>query len=119
MENFSELIKNCCSMWKFIGEEFFQEDVVVLLKVVLMVFILKCSNSWQFIVVDDKKLFGEFLYCKEQVLVFIVDVVLVIVVIVDFLVSDVWIEDVFIVFIMIQFQVEDLGLGSCWVQVCE
>ena len=33
--------------------------------------------------------------------------------------SDVWIEDASIASIMIQLQAEDLGLGSCWVQLRE
>ena len=37
----------------------------------------------------------------------------------DPLASDVWIEDASIASIMIQLQAEDLGLGSCWVQVRE
>ena len=42
-----------------------------------------------------------------------------IVVTADPLASDVWIEDASIASIMIQLQAEDLGLGSCWVQVRE
>ena len=37
----------------------------------------------------------------------------------DPLVSDVWIEDASIASIIIQLQAEDMGLGSCWVQVRE
>ena len=37
----------------------------------------------------------------------------------DPLASDVWIEDAAIASIMIQLQAEDLGLGSCWIQVRE
>ena len=44
---------------------------------------------------------------------------LAIVVMADPLASDVWIEDAAIASIMIQLQAEDLGLGSCWVQVRE
>ena len=41
------------------------------------------------------------------------------VVMADPMASDVWIEDASIASIMIQLQAEDLGLGSCWVQVRE
>jgi nitroreductase len=34
-------------------------------------------------------------------------------------VSDVWIEDASIASIIIQLQAEDMGLGSCWIQVRE
>ena len=42
-----------------------------------------------------------------------------IVVTADPMASDVWIEDASIASIMIQLQAEDLGLGSCWVQLRE
>ena len=79
----------------------------------------KRSNSWQFIAVDDKKLLSELSHCKEQASAFIADAALAIVVTADPLASDVWIEDASIASIMIQLQAEDLGLGSCWVQVRE
>ena len=110
MENFSELIKNRRSMRKFTEEERSQEQVVTLLKAALMSPTSKRSNSWQFIAVDD---------CKEQASSFIADAALAIVVIADPLASDVWIEDASIASILIQLQAEDLGLGSCWVQVRE
>ena len=98
-------------MRKFTGEELSQEDVVALLKAALMAPTSKRSNSWQFIAVDDKKLLGELSHCKEQASAIVVTA--------DPLASDVWIEDASIASIMIQLQAEDLGLGSCWVQVRE
>ena len=92
MENFSDLIRNRRSMRKFTDEELTQDQVLTLLKAALMAPSSKRSNCWQFIVVDDKD---------------------------DPLACDVWIEDASIASIMIQLQAEDLGLGSCWVQVRE
>ena len=109
MENFSELIKNRRSMRKFTDEELTQDQVVALMKAALMSPSSKRSNSWQFVVIDD----------KEQASSFIADAALAIVVMADPLASDVWIEDASIASIMIQLQAEDLGLGSCWVQVRE
>lgn len=119
MEKFSELIKNRRSMRKFTAEELSQEEVVTLLKAALMAPTSKRSNSWQFIVVDDKVLLQELSRCKEQASSFIADAALAIVVTADPLASDVWIEDASIASIIIQLQAEDLGLGSCWVQVRE
>ena len=79
----------------------------------------KRSNSWQFVVIDDKEMLKELSHCKEQASSFIADAALAIVVMADPLASDVWIEDAAIASIMIQLQAEDLGLGSCWVQVRE
>ena len=118
MENFSELIKNRRSMRKFTDEELTQDQVVTLMKAALMSPSSKRSNSWQFVVIDDKEVLKELSHCKEQASSFIADAALAIVVMADPLASDVWIEDASIASIMIQLQAEDLGLGSCWVFLC-
>lgn len=119
MESFSELIKVRRSMRKFTEEELTQEQVVTLMKAALMAPTSKRSNSWQFIVVDDKESLKKLSFCKEQASQFIADATLAIVVVADPLVSDVWIEDAAIASIYLQLQAEDIGLGSCWVQVRE
>lgn len=119
MENFSELIKSRRSMRKFTDEELKQEEVVALMKAALMAPASKRSNPWQFIVVDDKDTLKKLSLCKDQASQFIADAALAVVVTADPLVSDVWIEDAAIASIYIQLQAEDLGLGSCWVQVRE
>ncbi|WP_297329675.1 nitroreductase family protein [uncultured Bacteroides sp.] len=119
MENFSELIKARRSMRKFTGEELTQEQVVTLMKAALMSPTSKRSNAWQFIVVDDKEKLKQLSYSKEQASQFIADAALAIVVTGDPLASDVWIEDASIASIFLQLQAEDLGLGSCWVQIRE
>ena len=106
MENFSDLIKQRRSMRKFTEEELTQDEVVALLRAALMSPSSKRSNCWQFIVVDDKHTLELLSKCA-------------IVVLADPLASDVWIEDASIASILIQLQAEDLGLGSCWIQVRE
>lgn len=119
MESFSELIKTRRSMRKFTDEELTQEQVVALMKAALMAPTSKRSNAWQFIVVDDKDTLKKLACCKEQTSQFIADAALVVVVTADPLASDVWIEDAAIASIYLQLQAEDLGLGSCWVQLRE
>ena len=119
MEQFSDLIKNRRSMRKFTGEEVNQEEVVTLLKAALMSPSSKRCNCWQFIAVDDKETLEKLSHCKEMGAAFLAEAALAIVVMADPLASDVWIEDAAIASIMIQLQAEDLGLGSCWVQVRE
>ena len=106
-------------MRKFTDEELTQEQVVKLMKAALMAPTSKRSNAWQFILVDDKETLKKLSLCKEQASQFIADAALAIVVCADPLASDVWIEDASIASIYIQLQAEDLGLGSCWVQVRE
>lgn len=119
MDNFSELIKKRRSMRKFTNEELTQEQVVSLMKAALMAPTSKRSNAWQFVVVDNKELLKKLSLCKEQSAQFIADAAQAIVIVADPLASDVWIEDAAIASIYIQLQAEDLGLGSCWVQVRE
>lgn len=119
MESFSELIKNRRSMRKFTDEELTQEEVVTLMKAALMAPTSKRSNAWQFVVVDDKETLQKLSRCKEQASQFIAYAALAVVVIADPMGSDVWIEDASIASIYLQLQAEDLGLGSCWVQVRE
>ena len=119
MDSFSDLILRRRSMRKFTNEELTQEQVVSLMKAALMAPTSKRSNAWQFVVVDNKELLKKLSLCKEQSAQFIADAALAIVIVADPLASDVWIEDAAIASIYIQLQAEDLGLGSCWVQVRE
>lgn len=106
-------------MRKFTSEELTQDEVVTLLKAALMAPTSKRSNSWQFIVVDDKSTLDLLSCCKESGASFLKDAALGIVVAGDPLASDVWIEDASVASIYLQLQAEDLGLGSCWIQVRE
>lgn len=106
-------------MRKFTSEELTQDEVVTLLKAALMAPTSKRSNSWQFIVVDDKPTLDLLSRCKESGASFLKDAALGIVVAGDPLASDVWIEDASVASIYLQLQAEDLGLGSCWIQVRE
>lgn len=119
MENFNDLIRLRRSMRKFTSEELAPEEVVTLLKAALMSPTSKRSNSWQFIAVDDKETLDKLSRCKEHGAAFLADAALAIVVMADPLASDVWIEDASVASILIQLQAEDMGLGSCWIQVRE
>lgn len=119
MEQFSDLIKNRRSMRKFTNQELTQDEVVALMKAALMSPSSKRSNCWQFVMVDDKAMLEHLSHCKEQGAAFLKDAALAVVVLADPLASDVWIEDASIASIMIQLQAEDMGLGSCWIQVRE
>lgn len=117
MVDFSELLKIRRSTRKFTSEELTQEQVVTLMKAALMSPTSKRTNAWQFIIVDNKEILEKLSHCKAQSSQFIADAPLAIVVTADPLASDVWIEDASIASIILQLQAEDMGLGSCWVQV--
>ncbi len=119
MESFGELLKKRHSIRKFTEEELLQDEVVTLLKAALMAPTSKRSNGWQFIVVDEKEKLEKLSHCKAQGAQFLAEAPLAIVVLADPLISDVWIEDASIASILLQLQAEDMGLGSCWVQIRE
>ena len=119
MESFSELIKKRRSTRKFTEEELTQDEVVLLLKAALMSPSSKRSNCWQFVVVDDREMLARLSRCKAHGAELLEGALLAVVVLADPLASDVWIEDASIASLMIQLEAEDLGLGSCWVQVRE
>ncbi len=106
-------------MRKFTDEDLTQDEVVSLLKAALMSPTSKRSNGWQFIVVDDKVLLEKLSHSKAQASQFVAEAALAVVVTADPLVSDVWIEDASIASTILQLQAEDMGLGSCWVQIRE
>ena len=119
MEQFIDLLKNRRSMRKFTDKELTQDEVVTLLKAALMAPSSKRSTCWQFIVVDQKDLLEKLSHCKKVGSAFLAEAALAIVVLADPLASDVWIEDASVASTLIQLQAEDLGLGSCWVQIRE
>ena len=119
MEHFTDLLKMRRSMRKFTDEELTQDEVVTLLKAALMAPRSKRSTCWQFIVVDRKDLLEKLSHCKKVGSSFLAEAALAVVVLADPLASDVWIEDASIASILIQLQAEDLGLGSCWIQIRE
>lgn len=106
-------------MRKFTPEELTQDEVVALLRAALMSPSSKGTHAWQFVVVDDKPTLEKLAQCKAQGADFLAGAPLAIVVLGDPVVSDVWIEDASVATLMMLLQAEDLGLGSCWIQVRE
>ncbi|HIU55907.1 MAG TPA: nitroreductase family protein [Candidatus Gallibacteroides avistercoris] len=119
MENFHELLKNRRSIRKYTEELLSSDDVKLILQAGLMAPSSKRTNGWEFVVVEDKAVLEELSQCKEFGSKLIAGAALAIVVLADPLKSDVWIEDASIASILMQLQAEDLGLGSCWVQIRE
>ena len=91
----------------------------MILKAALLSPTSKNSHSWQFVVVEDKEMLQKLANCKPHGSNFVANCALAIVVLGNPLVSDVWIEDASIASFAMQLQAEDIGVGSCWVQVRE
>ena len=119
MEHFSELAKNRRSHRKFTDERLTEEQIQSLLDVALMAPTSKGLHSYSFCVVENPEKLTALSQCKDMGSQFVSGAPCAIVVMADPEISDVWIEDAAIASLMIQLQAEDMGLGSCWIQVRE
>lgn len=117
MNSFQELISKRRSIRKFSEEPLTPEQVESILKAGLKAPSSKSKTPWQFLLVEDKEQLIRLARCKPHGSKPIAECSLAIVVMGDPLASDVWIEDTSIASIMMQLQAEDLGIGSCWIQI--
>ena len=117
MNSFAELISTRRSVRKYSEEKLTSEQVEQIMKTALMAPSSKRSNSWQFVLVEDKEMLRKLSLCKPSGSAFIADCALAIVVLGDPALSVAVIEDTSIVATYIQLQADDLDLGSCWVQI--
>ncbi len=115
--DFKNLVQQRRSHRKFTGEEVSAEDVKLILRAGLMAPTSKGQRAWQFVVVDDKTDLEKLSDAKDLGGQLIKDAALAIVVLGDPMQNDCWVEDGSIAAISMQYQVEELGLGSCWVQM--
>jgi nitroreductase len=115
--DFKELVQQRRSHRKFTGEEVSADDVKTILRAGLMSPTSKGQRAWQFVVFDDKTDLEKLADAKDLGGQLIKDAALAIVVLGDPMQNDCWVEDGSIAAISMQYQIEDLGLGSCWVQM--
>jgi nitroreductase len=117
MRDFKDLVQLRRSHRQFTDEEVNADDVKLILRAALMSPSAKSIRGWHFIVVDDKMTIQKLSDSKENGAQFLANAPLAIVIVGDPVQNDCWIEDGSIAATMIQLQVEDLGLGSCWAQM--
>ena len=117
MADFKTLAQMRRSHRKFTGEEIDAEDVKMILRAALMSPTSKGQRAWHFVVVDDKMDLEKLSDAKDLGGQFIKGAPLAVVVLGDPMQNDCWVEDASIAAISMQYQAEDLGLGSCWVQM--
>ncbi|MGM9703773.1 MAG: nitroreductase family protein [Prevotella sp.] len=117
MTNFKDLAQLRRSHRKFTEEEISPEDVQAILRAALMSPTSKSQRAWQFVVVEDKLDINKLADAKDLGSQFMKGAPLAIVVLGDPQQNDCWIEDGSIAAISMQYQAEELGLGSCWVQM--
>ena len=74
-------------------------------------------NPWHFVVVEDKARIDQLSQAKPHGAGFLKNAPLTIVVCADTTKTDIWVEDSAIAATIIHLAAQDLGLGSCWVQM--
>ena len=114
---FKDLVQQRRSHRKFTGEEISGDDVKLILRAGLMSPTSKNQRAWQFVVVDDKTDLEKLSDAKDMGGQFLRDAAMAIVVLGDPMQNDCWVEDGAIAAISMQYQIEALGLGSCWIQM--
>ena len=117
MANFKELVQMRRSHRKFTNEEVDGDDLKLILRAALMSPTSKSQRAWQFVVVDDKLDLEKLSDAKNLGSQFLRDAPVAVVVLGDPLQKDCWVEDGSIAAISMQYQAEELGLGSCWIQM--
>lgn len=117
MNSFKELVQKRRSYRKFTDEEICASDVQLILRAALMAPTSKSQRAWHFVVVDDKTDLEKLSDAKDLGGQLIKGASIAVVVLGDPLQNDCWIEDASIAAISMQYQAEDLGIGSCWVQM--
>ena len=115
--DFKDLVQQRRSHRKFTAEEIDGEDVKMILRAGLMSPTSKGPRAWQFVVVDNKADLEKLSDAKDLGGAFIKDAAMAIVVLGDPMQNDCWVEDGSIAAITMQYQAEELGIGSCWVQM--
>lgn len=117
MTDFKELVKLRRSHRKFDGNEIDADDLKTIIRAGLMSPTSKGQRGWHFIVVDDKEDIDKLADAKDMGSQFLKGAPLAIVVLGDAMQNDCWVEDGSIAAISMQYQAEELGLGTCWIQM--
>ena len=117
MSHFAELITNRRSTRQYTDEMLTAAEVEQIMKAALMSPTSKNSRPWQFILIEEKETLRKLSLCKSTGAAFVENCALAIIVLSDPIQSGAAIEDASIAATYIQLQAEDLGLGSCWVQI--
>ena len=117
MDHFQHLLIKRRSIRKFSTELLTPDETRMIIEAGLLSPTSKNRHSWEFVAVEEKEMLARLSQCKPQSGAFIAEAALAIVVLGNPLESDAWVEDASIAASNMQLQAEELGIGSCWIQV--
>ncbi|MBP5361266.1 MAG: nitroreductase family protein [Bacteroidaceae bacterium] len=115
--SFKELAQKRRSIRTFTEQPVTEEQRKQLMTVALMAPTGKNCRAWEFILVDDKAKLQLLSESKAQGAQLIAGAPLAVIVTVDKEASETWVEDASVACTMLMLQAEDMGLGSCWVEI--
>ncbi len=111
------LLKKRRSIRLFQDRKVEKEKIYQIMQAALLAPSSKDNNPWKFIIVEDRETLIKLSEAKEHGSNLLAKVPLAIVVLADPGQSDVWIEDASIATTLIIMEAQQLGLGSCWIQL--
>ncbi len=117
MKDFKTLVQTRRSHRQFTNEKVSEDDVRLILRAALMSPTSMNQRAWQFAVTDNPEAIARMAEAKVSGGLFLKDAPLAIVIMGDPKTNGCWIEDGAIAATIMQLQAEDLGLGSCWIQI--
>lgn len=117
MESFDKLALQRRSHRKFTAEPVSEEDRKALLRAALLAPTGHGSRLWHFVAVTDPEKIAALSEVRDSGSQFLAGAPLVIAVLGQPGKQQTWIEDGAIAAVTLQYQAQDLGLGSCWCQI--
>lgn len=115
--NFYNILLNRKSCRAFTEQAIENDKIEILKKAALLSPSGKRKNHWDFIFIQNKETINKLSQSKEHGSKFAENAQLIVAVIGNPNISDTWIEDCSIASIILQLEAEELGLGSCWIQI--
>ena len=116
-EFFQQLQIKRRSIRKYTPELLTSDETKLILEAALLSPTSKNKHSWDFIAIEDKDTLKALSLCKPHSAALIADAAMAVVIAGNPLISNAYVEDASIAAINMQMQAEELGIGSCWVQV--
>lgn len=112
-----ELLQKRRSIRKFAEQPIPETQLQKVLQAALLAPSSRGRVPWEFIVVEEQGTLQQLGKCRHPQQAFLPQTPVAIVVAGDTTASDVWVEDCSIAMTLMQLEAEQLGLGSCWVQI--
>ncbi len=117
MTSFSDLACRRRSHRQYTEEKVEEKDIRTILRAALMAPSARGRRNWHFFVTEDREKISAISAIREHGSHFLAGAPLAIAVLGKPEENDLWLEDCALAAVSMQYQIEDLGLGSCWCHI--